>query len=166
MTAVKVMQHCTNVGCIKTQPISQTNVRSVDEQLKMAKENRVCSRCLEWAGREHRMQNCTQRQCCTKQKNTTQCEYYHHPLPHKSNTIRLGVAAVTTSKGALLPVMSAITHGQNGIQKEANILLNTGTRVSLICSDITDLLRLKGRNTSVTIAKVGGEEKTITTKES
>ena len=83
----------------------------------------------------------------------------------KSNAIRLGVAAVAAGKGALLPVMSAIIHGQNGIQKKGNILLDTGAQVSLIQSDIAELLGLKGRDTSVTIAKVGGEEETIRTKE-
>lgn len=138
---------------------------SVDERLKMAKENHVCFGCLKRAGREHRMENCTRRQRCTKQENGKQCEHYHHPLLHKSNAIRLGVAAVAAGKGALLPVMSAIIHGQNGIQKKGNILLDTGAQVSLIRSDIAELLGLKGRDTSVTIAKVGGEEETIRTKE-
>ena len=91
---------------------------SVDERLKMAKENHVCFGCLKRAGREHRMENCTRRQRCTKQENGKQCEHYHHPLLHKSNAIRLGVAAVAAGKGALLPVMSAIIHGQNGIRKK------------------------------------------------
>lgn len=111
------------------------------------------------------MENCTRRQRCTKQENGKQCEHYHHPLLHKSNAIRLGVAAVAAGKGALLPVMSAIIHGQNGIHKKGNILLDTGAQVSLIWSDIAELLGLKGRDTSVTIAKVGGEEETIRTKE-
>ena len=55
---------------------------------------------------------------CTKQENGKQCKHYHHPLLHKSNAIRLGVAAVAAGKGALLPVMSAVIHGQNGIQKK------------------------------------------------
>ena len=61
--------------------------------------------------------------------------------------------------------MSAFIHGQNGIQKKGNILLDTGAQVSLIRSDVAELLGLKGRDTSVTIAKVGGEEETIRTKE-
>lgn len=111
----------------------------------MAKENHVCFGCLKRAGRE----------------NGKGCEHYHHPLLHKSNAIRLAVAA---GKGAL-PVMSAIIHGQNGIQKNGNNLLDTGAQVSLIPSDIAELLGLKGRDTSVTIAKVGGKEETIRTKE-
>ncbi|XP_015751793.1 PREDICTED: uncharacterized protein LOC107331694 [Acropora digitifera] len=138
---------------------------SVDERLKMAKENHVCFGCLKRAGGEHRMENCTRRQRCTKQENGKQCEHYHHPLLHKSNAIRLGVAAVAAGKEALHPVISAIIHGQNGIQRKGNILLDTGAQVSLIRSDIAELLGLKGRDTSVTISKVGGEEETIRTKD-
>ena len=135
MTAVKATQHGTNVGCVETQPIGQTNVRSsllsvsVDERLKISKENHVCFGCLKRAGREHRMETCSRRQRCTKQENGKQCEHYHHPLLHKSNAIRLGVAAVAAGKGALLPVTSANIHGQNGIQKKGNILLDTGAQV-------------------------------------
>ena len=131
----------------------------------MAKENHVCFGCLKRAGREQRLENCTRRQRCTKQEIGKQCEHYHHPLLHKNNGIRLGLAAVSADKGALQPVMSAIIYGQNGIQKRRNILLDTGAQVSLIWSDIAELLRLRGRDTSVTIAKVGGEEETIKTKE-
>ena len=111
------------------------------------------------------MENCIRRQLRSKQENGKQSEHYHHPLLHKSNAIRLGVAALAAGKGALLPVMSAIIHSQNGIQTKGYILLDTGAQVSLIRSDIPELLRLKGRDTSVTIAKVGEEEETIRTKE-
>lgn len=138
---------------------------SINERLKIAKENHVCFGCLKRAGREHRMENCSRRQRCTKQENGTQCEHFHHPLLHKNNVIRIGMAAVAAGQGALLPVMSAIIYGQNGIQKNGNILLDSGAQVSLIRSDTAELLGLKGRDTSVTIAKVGGEEETIRTKE-
>ena len=111
---------------------------SVDERLKTAKENHVCLGCLKRAGRERRVENCTGRQRSTKQENGKQCEHYHHPLPHKSNAIRLDVAVVAAGKGALLPVMSAIIHGQNGIQRKGNTFLDTDAQVSLIRSDIAE----------------------------
>ena len=138
---------------------------SIEERLKIAKENHVCFGCLKRAGREHRMENCSRRQRCTKQENGTQCEHFHHPLLHKSNVVKIGVAAVPSDQGALLPVMSAIIYGQNEIQKNGNILLDTGAQVSLIRFDTAESLGLKGRDTSVTIAKVGGDEETIRTKE-
>ena len=125
----------------------------------------MCFGCLKRAGRQHRMENCIRRQRCTKQENGTQCEQFHHPLLHKSNAFKIGVAAVAAGEGVLLPVMAANIYGQNGIQKHGNVLLDTGAQVSLIRSDTAELLGLKGRDISVTITKVGGEEETVRTKE-
>lgn len=111
------------------------------------------------------MENCNRRQRCTKQENGTQCEQFHHPLLHKSNAFKIGVAAVTTGEGFLVPVMAANIYGQNGIKKNGNVLLDAGAQVSLIRSDTAELLGLKGRDVLVTITKVGGEEETMKTKE-
>ena len=46
------------------------------------------------------------------------------------------------------------------MQKNGKVLLDSGVQISHIRSD-TDLLGLKGRHTSATIAKVGGEGETI-----
>ena len=137
---------------------------SIDERRKIAKENHVCFGCLKRAGREHRLGNCTRRQLCTKQENGVQCEHLHHPLLHKSNTIGIGVAAVAAGQGVLLPVISAIICGQNGVQKNGNVLLDTGAQVSLIRNDTALMLGLKGKDTSVTITKIGGEEESMQTK--
>ena len=61
--------------------------------------------------------------------------------------------------------MSASIFSHNEMQKNGNILLDSGAQISLIRSDTAELLGLKGRYTSVTIAKVGGQEETIRTKE-
>ena len=70
--------------------------------------------------------------------------------------MKIGVAAVPSDQVALLPVISVIIYGQNEIQKNGNILLHTGAQVSLIHFDTAESLALKGKDTSVTIAKVGG----------
>ena len=134
-------------------------------EVRCSQHRRTTQDCLKRVRREYRMENCTRRQRCTKQENGKQWEHYHHPFFHKSNLIRLGVAVVAAGKGALLPVMSAIIHVQNGIQKKGNIFLDTGPQVNLIRSDIGELLGLKGRDTSVTTVKVGVKEETIRTKE-
>ena len=51
---------------------------SVDERLKMAKQNHVCFGCLKRARREHRMENYIRRQRCTEQENGKRREHYHH----------------------------------------------------------------------------------------
>jgi len=50
------------------------------------------------------------------------------------------------------------------MQKQGNILLDSGAQISLIRNETAASLGLKGRDTSITIRKVGGDEETITTK--
>ena len=49
--------------------------------------------------------------------------------------------------------------------KRCNVLLNTGAQISLICNNTAELLGLKGKDTSVTITKVGGEEEVMKMEE-
>ena len=49
---------------------------SIDERLKIAKENHVCFGCLKRAGRGHRLENSSRRQRCTKQEDGKQCEHF------------------------------------------------------------------------------------------
>ena len=99
---------------------------SVDDRLKMAKENHVCYSCLKRAGQDHRVTNCTRRQQGAKVENGTRCNQFHHTLLHKSNTIRITVAATVEAHSVLLPVIAANIHGQDGIQKRGNVLFDTG----------------------------------------
>ena len=137
---------------------------SIDDRMKMAKENYVCLCCLKRAGRDHRVANCTRRQQCSIEENGTHCNQFHHILLHKSKAIRVTVAATAETRSALLPVIAANIHGQEGIQKRANVLFGTGAQVSLIRNDTALTLGLKGKDTSVTITKVGGKEESMQTK--
>ena len=65
---------------------------------------------------------------------------------------------------ALLPIINANIHGQDGIQKHANILFDTGAQVSLIRNDTASAFGLQEKDTSVTITKVGGEEEILQNK--
>ena len=67
-------------------------------------------------------------------------------------------------KEAILPIISAHISNSDGFYKRANVLLDSGAQVSLICQDTAELMGLKRQCVSVTIAKVGGEEETIKTK--
>ena len=137
---------------------------SIDDRIKSAMDNHVCFSCLKKAGRNHRLSNCSRRKKCTNTDNGRECPQEHHPLLHKSNSKSIGVASVTGSQGALLPVLTAKLCGQNGLQKNGNILLDSGAQVSLIRDDTAEMLNLKGRETSITITKVGGEVEHISTK--
>ena len=137
---------------------------SIDDRLKTAKENHVCFSCLKRAGRDHRAANCTRRRQCTKVENGTQCNQFHHALLHKSNAIRIAMASSAETHSALLPIITANIHGQDGVQKRGNVLFDTGAQVSLIKNETASTLGLKGKDTSVTITKVGGEEESMQTK--
>ena len=132
----------------------------IDERIKAAKENHTCYICLKIAGRNHKMDNCLKSRQCTQQENGVQCMQKHHPLLHRSNSIKSGVAT-TAEKETVLP---ANIGGENNVFKRGNVLLDTGAQVSLILQSTAKALGLKGKDATVTITKVGGENETLRTK--
>ena len=135
----------------------------VDERIKAAKENHACFSCLKVAGCNHNMDTYLKSRQCTQQENGIQCMQQHHPLIHRSISIKIGVA-MTTEKEAVLPILTANIGGANSVFKRGNVLLDTGAQVSLILQFTATSLGLKGTDTAVTITKVGGESETIRTK--
>lgn len=135
-----------------------------NERMEAAKRNHVCFSCLKQAGRNHYAANCSRKKKCAKSENGIECQAFHHPMLHKPKSVSVGAASETNSSGVILPVVTANICGQNGLQKQANILLDSGAQISLIRNDIATLLGLKGRDTCVTITKVGGEDESMMTK--
>ena len=138
---------------------------NADDRLKAVKDNHACFSCLKRAGRDHRISNCSRRKQCTEKENGVQCSWYHHPLLHKSTDLRVSISSVTDSHDALLPVITADISGQGGLYKRGNILLDSGAQISLIRLETAESLGLEGKNISITITKVGGEEQEMKTKE-
>ena len=136
----------------------------IEDRVQAAKDNHACFSCLKKAGRGHRMDNCFRKRQCTKHENDTQCQQHHHPLLHKSNSIKISVAMTTSHAEAVLPVVTAAIKGENGLSKQSSVLLDSGAQVTLIRQSTAETLGLKGKDTTVTITKVGGEEETIKTK--
>ena len=62
------------------------------------------------------------------------------------------------------PVISANICGPNGLYKRGNVLFDSGAQINLIRSETAHSLVLKGRDISVNITKVGGEQEKINTK--
>ena len=137
---------------------------TVDERIKLAKENHVCFACFKPARRDHGVENCSRRRKYTKTYQGKECTHYHHPLLHRNIPDNIGVASLSSKYEAILPVVTVKIHGQNGLQKNSNALLDSGAQVSLIRESTAAQLGLQGKDTSVTITKVGGEEETIKTK--
>ena len=137
---------------------------SIDERVKISKDNHACFSYLKKAGRNHRASNCSRRKKCVKTENGQECQAYHHPLLHKTAAVGVAATAALDSVGTILPVVTATLQGQDGMQKQGNILLDSGAQISLIRDETAVSLGLKGKNTSITITKVGGDEETIATK--
>ncbi|CAB4039112.1 uncharacterized protein LOC111319232 [Paramuricea clavata] len=64
----------------------------------------------------------------------------------------------------MLPVITANIFGPENIQKRGNVLFDSGAQINLIRQETADCLGLKGKDISVTITKVGGEEEEMRTK--
>ncbi|XP_046856139.1 uncharacterized protein LOC124449243 [Xenia sp. Carnegie-2017] len=116
---------------------------SVDERIKVAKDNHVCFSCLKKAV------GITIKQIAAGESNapSMKMEFSAHPV-----TIRW------------CTMISANICGSNGLNKRGNVLLNSGAQISLIRSETAASLGLKGKDISVNIIKKGGEEESICTK--
>ena len=136
----------------------------VDERIRAAKENHACFSCLKRAGRIHKVDNCLKGRQCSKQENGIQCVYKHHPLLQKNNSIKIGVATISSKKEAVLPVLLANIGGENSVFNCGNVLQDSGAQVSLILQSTAQTLGLKGKDTTVAITKVGGENEIMRTK--
>ena len=89
---------------------------------------------------------------------------FSSPLLHRSTTVKVSVTLLSSQREALLLVLRVNIYGQNGFQKQGKVLLDSGAQVSSVCEETAAMLGLKGKDMSVTITKVGGEEETIETK--
>lgn len=138
---------------------------TVEERLATAKRNHVCFSCLKQAGREHRAANCSRRRKCSKSDNGQECGKYHHPLLHNSSSSPLvGATTSITDSNAILPTTTAVLNGCKGLRKNGNVLLDSGAQISLIRNETATVLGLSGKDTSISLRKVGGEEEYIKTK--
>jgi hypothetical protein len=73
--------------------------------------------------------------------------------------LHVGVASLSNNHESMLPVIAANIFGPENIQKRGNVLFDSGAQISLIRQETADCLGLKGKDISVTIAKVGGRRR-------
>ena len=138
-------------------------VMGPDERMKAVKDNHACFSCLKKAGRTHNSSNCSRSKQCTE-KQDVQCKYYHHPLLQSAAyTNSVGVASAVSNRGAVLPVVSVDILAADG-HKRVNVLLDSGAQISLIRLSLAEEMNLKGKDVTVIIGKVGGEEEQLKTK--
>ena len=141
---------------------------NASDRLKAVKENHGCYSCLKRAGRDHNVSNCSRRRQCSEMVNGSQCKHFHHPLIHIAGTqnsaATLTISSVANNGEAILPIVLVEILGPKGANKQGNALLDSGAQISLIRLSVAEELRLKGKDATITIAKVGGEEEEMATK--
>lgn len=138
--------------------------KSEQERFQLAKRNRICFSCLKKAGKNHRASNCSRRKECEKLVNGSKCNKYHHKLLHYDNSAIVGVASIEHSCKTLLPIVLADVIGPDKESHESNIMLDSGSQLSLIRKSLAEELNLTGKDVTLTITKVGGEEEILVTK--
>jgi hypothetical protein len=86
------------------------------------------------------------------------------PLLHQSTKANVGVALANENQESLLPMISSNICGTNKMYKRGNVLFESGAQISLIKEETAESLGLKGKDVSITITKVGGEEEKVKSK--
>ena len=134
------------------------------ERVQMVKDQFACFSCLKRAGKDHRMSTCRRKQRCTESFNGEQCKLFHHPLLHPPATRGDVDVAFASGKEAVLPVLTAEVLGQGNVKKESNVLFDSGAQITLIKQSLADEMQLRGKDISISITKLGGEEEVFQTK--
>ena len=73
------------------------------------------------------------------------------------------MVSAVSNRGAVFPVVSVDILAANG-NKRVNVLLDSGAQISLIRLSLAEEMDLKGKDVTVIIGKVGGEEEQLKTK--
>jgi hypothetical protein len=64
----------------------------------------------------------------------------------------------------MLPVITVKMSGKDNRRKQGNVLIDSGAQISLICTSMAKSLGLTGKDVSITLKQVGGEEDALATK--
>lgn len=120
---------------------------TLENRMKLIKENRACFSCLKKTSKNHKAANCSRRRQCTVTVNGQQCKSFHHPMLHECGpSNQVGVASVNNNKEVLLPVIQVEILGQEARRRKGNVLLDSGAQVSLIRNAVAKELKLKGKD--------------------
>ena len=127
---------------------------TASERLKFFKDNRCCFSCLKKAGQNHYMANCRRKKRCPEEG----CSYYHHPLLHTGDNqseeegSKNSVNVATSVGASLLPIL---TVDAGNSSRRVNVLIDSGSQVSLIKNSLAESLGLEGKRTTIIINKLG-----------
>ena len=113
--------------------------------------------------------NCTRRKECGQANgNGDNCKKCHHKLLHCNNIEeRTGNRVHSTrdnSSTTILPIITGLVKGKDGVMSEANVFYDSGAQISMIRRSYAESLALEGKPITIVITKVGGVEEELTTK--
>ena len=122
------------------------------ERIELLKELRACWSCLKMG---HRMSDCRARKQC----GINNCGLYHHQSLHTVREENCNTLSRQYMNGlqnvpnvCLLPLMKV-----RSINKELNVLWDSGASICLVTFKMASLLKLKGKEVELAVIKVGGE---------
>lgn len=147
-------------NCPKIKELAPSErLKLVSERSKSGKH--VCIFCM----RAHRG-FCRRRKRCSEKNDGDSCKYYHHPLLHGADFELLkGSMNSLTSDSACSTILPVITvtcsNPHTDAIYDANVLIDSGSQLSVISESLACKLCLQGRNVSLTIGKVGGDEEIV-----
>ena len=134
--------------------------------LRAVNENHGCFSCLKRAGGDHNVSNCSCGHQCNEIVNGSQCKFFHHPLMHTAGTTNsattMVISSVANNGKTMLPTVLVEILGSDRASKQGNALLDSSAQISLIRLLVVEELRLKGKDVSIMIAKIIGEEEETT----
>ena len=111
---------------------------NVNERAQLAKEKRLCFRCLKHpSNSDHLAKSCTLRGRCRIEN----CNRPHHPLIHGAAPVFVGTSSVETS--VLLQIVPVNIQTPKGAVK-TYALLDSGSQASLIVEEFADKIGLQG----------------------
>ena len=117
-----------------------------NERWKVVREQRACFSCLK-RSKGHTAVNCTQRKECGQANgNGDNCKKYHHKLLHCNNIEeRTGNRVHSTrdnSSTTILPVITGLVKGKDGVMSEANVFYDSGAQICMIRGSYAESLTL------------------------
>ena len=121
------------------------------ERLELLKEHRACWSCLKFG---YRLADCRIKKVCGVEN----CNLHHHASLHVPQGLANLAMSLECSDApvCMLPVMKV-----KSIDRELNVLWDTGASICLVTFEMAKLLKLKGRKVELSVIKVGGETERI-----
>ena len=102
---------------------------SPGERWKIVKDQTACFSCLK-RSKDHNLANCTRKkECGQHEANGGLCKKFHHELLHSNNINERSPDQIhfaeDNSRATILPIVTGLIKGKDGVKSETNVLLDS-----------------------------------------